>query len=251
MGNSHSLRRLCCWLTAGAVGYLWWLGKHESPAERQPSAVAAIDEPELVEAWTRISDLPQFLLMRRGLIRRALDGRVGARVLDVGCGLGQLTLELAAQREVSEAVGIDLSADFVEAARGQSETRGVNARFLEMDAADLSPFSDATFNVIVSTLSLHHWRDPLAALREIKRVLTPGGRVLIVDVRRDIAAPLVGLAAIVSRYVVPEPIRRTGEPLASIKAAFTPVEIALLAAKAGWDEPRVTTGPFWLTLEMG
>ncbi len=251
MGKPYPMRGLCCWLTVGAVGYLWWLGKHERPAERQPSAVSAIDEPELVEAWAKCSGLPHLQCMRTKLIDRAVAGRVGAKVLDIGSGLGQLTLALAARREVSEAVGIDLSADFVEAARGQAETMGVNARFLEMDAADLSPFAEGAFDIVVSTLSLHHWADPLAALREIKRVLMSGGRALILDLRRDIAAPLVGMAAIIARYMVPEPVRRTGEPLASIKAAFTPVEAALLAVKAGWDDPRVTTGPLWMTLEMG
>jgi 2-polyprenyl-3-methyl-5-hydroxy-6-metoxy-1,4-benzoquinol methylase len=250
--------RKCCpmrntgfWLVAGAVGYLYWLGKHERPAMRQPSAVAAIDAPELVQAWSTVSQWPQFQLMRCKLMRRAVMGLVGARVLDVGSGLGELTISLAQQPEVSEATGIDLSADFVEQARHQAEILGANARFLEMDAADLSPIPDASFDVVVSTLSLHHWAEPQKALAEIKRVLTPGGRAFIMDLRRDIAAPLLGIATLLSRYILPEPIRRTGEPLASLKAAFTPAEVAVLAVKAGWENPVVTTGPVWMVLEMG
>jgi len=241
----------CFWLTAGAVGALYWLGARERPALRQPSAVPAIDRPEIIETWQHMSAQPHIRYIQQKLVRRAVTGLVGARVLDVGSGLGQLTIELARQPEVCEAVGIDLSADLVEAARHQAETVGANARFLEMDAADLSPLADASFTVVISTLSLHHWAEPQKALAEIRRVLAPGGRALIMDLRRDIAAPLFGLAALVTRYALPEPIRRVGEPLASLKAAYTPAEVAVLAMKAGWENPTVTTGPIWLLLEMG
>jgi len=241
----------CVWLTAGAVGALYWLGARERPAVRQPSAVPAIDRPEIIETWQRMSAQPHIRCFQHKLVRRAVTGLVGARVLDVGSGLGQLTIALARQPEVSEAVGIDLSADLVEAARHQAETVGANARFLEMDAADLSPLADASFDVVVSTLSLHHWTEPQRALAEIRRVLTPGGRAYLLDLRRDIAVPFYGVAALVSRYLLPEPIRRAGEPLASFKAAYTPAEAAVLAMKAGWENPTVTTGPVWLLLEMG
>jgi len=91
--------------------------------------------------------------------------------------------------------------------------------------------------LVVSTLSLHHWSDPVAVLDEITRVLRPGGSLLIFDLRRDMAAPFWLLLWFVTRVVVPAALRRANEPLSSRDAAYTPQEAAQLAAQSrlsGW-----------------
>lgn len=104
----------------------------------------------------------------------------GASVLDVGCGPGHLTRRLAALG--FDATGIDLDPAMVE----RATARGAG-RYLAADAASL-PFEDGAFDLVMSTLSMHHWRDPHAGLAEIGRVVRPGGRVLIWDLVRG--APL-------------------------------------------------------------
>jgi ubiquinone/menaquinone biosynthesis C-methylase UbiE len=69
-------------------------------------------------------------------------------------------------------------------ARAVREGSAERVRFTEGNAAAL-PFDDGSFDLVVSTLSLHHWRDRTAALREIRRVLKPGGRAWIWDIRKD------------------------------------------------------------------
>jgi SAM-dependent methyltransferase len=108
-----------------------------------------------------------------------------AKVLEVGCGPGALSILLAKQgREVT---GVDLDPDMVERARVNAAALGWDAdeapAFVVGDVAAM-PFPDDTFDLVVSTLSMHHWDDPAAGLTEIARVLRPGGRALIWDLRR-------------------------------------------------------------------
>jgi SAM-dependent methyltransferase len=103
----------------------------------------------------------------------------GASVLDVGCGPGHLTRRLAALG--FDATGIDLDPAMIE----RATARG--GRYLAADAASL-PFEDGAFDLVVSTLSMHHWTDAHAGIAEIGRVVRPGGRVLIWDLGRG--APL-------------------------------------------------------------
>ncbi len=81
--------------------------------------------------------------------------------------------------------GLDLDPAMIERARANAERARLGApipRFEQGDVAAL-PFGDASFDLVVSTLSLHHWDDPTAGLREIGRVLRSGGRALIWDLR--------------------------------------------------------------------
>ena len=109
----------------------------------------------------------------------------GARVLEVGCGPGHLSIRLARQHGL-DVTGLDLDPAMIERARanaGRSEDgdeRGPS--FIVGDVAAL-PFPDESFDLVVSTMSMHHWADPTAGLAEIDRVLRPGARALIWDFR--------------------------------------------------------------------
>ncbi len=238
---------LLFWTLAGVAGGLYLAGLRQRRSERQPS-VEALEEPEMAEAYARLTRLPQFALFREYIAHRAVRGYAHARVLDVGSGPGWLAMLLARQAEVDSVTGIDLSSDMVRSAREAAEARGSDVQFLQADAAEM-PFADAEFDIVVSMLSMHHWDDPLGVLREIHRVLAPGGKMLLVDLRRDAFPIMLGVAAALARYIVPPSLRQTGEPLASFQSAYTPCETVLLAAKAGWDDPHLTQGPGWWVLE--
>ena len=105
---------------------------------------------------------------------------LGASVLDVGCGPGHLTRRLAA-------LGLDATGSDLDPAMVERATAHGGGRYLAADAASL-PFEDDAFDLVVSTLSMHHWADARAGLAEIGRVVRPGGRVLVWDLRRG--APL-------------------------------------------------------------
>ncbi|HYY09144.1 MAG TPA: class I SAM-dependent methyltransferase [Actinomycetota bacterium] len=107
-----------------------------------------------------------------------------AEVLEVGCGPGRLSILLAKQGR--DVIGLDLDPDMVERARGNAAAIPWEAddqpSFVVGNAAAL-PFPDGAFDLVVSTLSMHHWDDAAAGLTEIARVLRPGGRALIWDLR--------------------------------------------------------------------
>jgi ubiquinone/menaquinone biosynthesis C-methylase UbiE len=108
------------------------------------------------------------------------------RILDLGTGPGYLPVVLARRAPQLTIDGIDLAQGMVKIARKNATNRGVADRvsFHRADAAQL-PFEDNSFDLILSTLSFHHWARPLACLTELHRVLKPQHEAWIYDVRRD------------------------------------------------------------------
>src|SRR5262249_42948870 len=112
--------------------------------------------------------------------------RPGEAVLDVGCGTG--TLLIAAAKRVGpsgSAHGIDRSAEMLAHARHKAAGQHVVANFVE-GSADRLAFPDASFDVVFSTLMLHHLPASMqiATIVEMRRVLRPGGRIVMVDMQR-------------------------------------------------------------------
>jgi SAM-dependent methyltransferase len=107
--------------------------------------------------------------------------RPGMRLLDAGCGPGSITLGMAAAVAPGEVVGLDLSPAMVEQARALATERGVpNVRFDVGDVLAL-PFPDAGFDAAFESAVLEHVPDPARAVRELRRVLRPGGVVGLRD----------------------------------------------------------------------
>jgi SAM-dependent methyltransferase len=100
------------------------------------------------------------------------------RVLDAGCGSGRLTVALALGG--AAVTGVDTNAVQLEAAARRASENGVALTLLEADFNEALPFADATFDVVVSRLSVMAATDPVATLRELGRVLEPGGRIVTV-----------------------------------------------------------------------
>ncbi len=101
-------------------------------------------------------------------------------MLDVGCGTGALLRALSERLRVTvELVGADPAPAMVEVARAALGERP-NVR-LEVAFAERLPFPDAHFDLVVSTVSFHHWANQAAGLKEVGRVLRPRGRLLLVD----------------------------------------------------------------------
>jgi ubiquinone/menaquinone biosynthesis C-methylase UbiE len=107
------------------------------------------------------------------------------RGLDVGCGPGQFTVLVAERTPGAEVWGIDLAPTMIELARGHA-SESPAARRLHFEVADVArlPFADGFFDAVVSTGSIKHWPDQAAALREMHRVLAPGGRLFIGEMNR-------------------------------------------------------------------
>lgn len=119
----------------------------------------------------------------RELMLRLAELRPGEAVLDVACGTG--TLAIAAKRQVGadgSVTGVDASDEMIERARGKAERAALDVAFVKGTAQEL-PFDDGQFDIMTATLMLHHLPKPVrsAFVRDARRVLKPGGRVLLID----------------------------------------------------------------------
>lgn len=138
------------------------------------------------EGWSsRFYDFQARRLLRRVYRRLAADiaavAPTGAAVLDLGTGPGVLLMELGRARPDLHLTGIDLSEDMVTNASRNLRRAGTRGSVQVGDVADL-PFPGDSFDLIVSSLSLHHWDRLEAAASQLARVLRPGGKVMIYDV---------------------------------------------------------------------
>ncbi len=112
----------------------------------------------------------------------------GDAVLDVGCGTGTLALEVARRvGRTGRVAGIDPGAEQIARARKKAARRNVPIEF-QVGVIEQLPFPDQTFDVVLSTLMMHHLPTPLKrqGLAEIARVLKPGGRLVIADFKRKL-----------------------------------------------------------------
>ena len=107
------------------------------------------------------------------------------RGLDVGCGPGQFTILIAERLPQAEVWGIDLAPTMIELAcqHAAASAAGNRLHFQVADVAAL-PFPDAHFDAVFSSGSIKHWPDPAVGLREIYRVLVPGGHAFIGEMNR-------------------------------------------------------------------
>ena len=123
----------------------------------------------------------------------------GAFVLDVGSGPGRVLMMIAERCPQLSVSGIDLSPEMMARATVVAARRS-GGHPVEFQVADVValPFADQSMDLVVSSISLHHWDDPAAGLRDIIRVLRPGAQAWIYDIRPMVrrAAPMsVGLDA--------------------------------------------------------
>src|SRR5919106_4535511 len=120
-----------------------------------------------------IEGIPDLLGVRR--LRRKLLQRASGRVLEVAVGTGK---NLPYYSRDCRVIALDLSKEMLNVARERAAKLSLYTSFLVADAEAL-PFSDQSFDTVVSSLSTCTFPDPVAALREIERVCRPGGKVLL------------------------------------------------------------------------
>ena len=148
-------------------------------------------------------------------------------VLDVGCGGGLVVCAFA--NVVQHATGIDLTPAMLEHARDLAAQKGLgNVSWQQGDVLPL-PFADASFSLVTSRFAFHHFIDPLGVLKEMRRVCTPGGRVLVADT--DASADPVKAAAFNRMEKLRDPSHTRALPSAELKDLFR---------QAGLSEPRMT-----------
>jgi ubiquinone/menaquinone biosynthesis C-methylase UbiE len=107
----------------------------------------------------------------------------GDRVLEIGCGTGNLALRTKRRHPSVEVVGLDPDGAALDRAARKARRAGLDVRW-DRGFADALPYPDASFDLVLSAMMLHHVEaaDRPTALREVARVLAPGGTVLVLDI---------------------------------------------------------------------
>lgn len=152
-------------------------------ALRKPKAYKGIGMEGMIATWYAKST-SKAMAEYRNLANRIADGlRPGDSVLEVAPGPGYLAIALAELGSYRIA-GLDISRTFVRIARENAARGGVKVDFQKGDAAAL-PFADEAFDFVVCRAAFKNFGDPVGALCEMHRVLRPGGRAVIIDMRND------------------------------------------------------------------
>ena len=156
------------------------------------------------DRYARLLSLGQDPRWRRFLVAR-LVLQPDDRVLDVATGTGAVALELVEQHGCS-VVGIDRSAEMLDVARSRIAARGLASTIELREArAEALPFADASFDALTVTYLLRYVDDPAATLRELARVVRPGGTMAMLEFG---VPPVAAIRALWELYV------RLGLPLA-------------------------------------
>jgi len=169
---------------------------------------------------------------------RATNLKAGGSALDVACGSGKLTAELARiAGPKGRVVGLDFSPQMLEVA--ERDHPGIE--FLEGDALKL-PFDDAEFDASTVAFGLRNLSDPIAGLREMLRVVKPGGRSVVLEFVRPPQNLVGGAYRIYLRTLLPAiGGALSGQPAAyrylsdTVDSYRTPDELRAMAMAAGWS----------------
>lgn len=137
----------------------------------------------LAGRYDLVNDVMSFGMHRkwkREAVQLALEGRkTGARVLDLCCGTGDMCF-YAGRMGAGSVVGADFTLPMLAVARGRARADGERTDFVAADALRL-PFRDGAFDAITVGYGLRNVADPRLALSEMRRMLAPGGRAVVLD----------------------------------------------------------------------
>ena len=150
----------------------------------QAKAYKGIGMEGSVARWydkTSRRDLPEF----KALARKVADTLVsGAKVLEIAPGPGFFAIELAKIGKY-QITGLDISKTFVDIAKRNARQEHVEVDFRQGNASAM-PLPEGSFDFVLCRAAFKNFSDPVGALREMRRVLKPEGRALVIDLRKDV-----------------------------------------------------------------
>ena len=178
-------------------------------------------------AYAEAYDRMQASLREQGWLETGdllLNGIVRGFTLEVGSGPGYLGLEWLLQTRDTRLAGLDICPDMVAIARNHTRELGLTDRAEHLlGSAEALPFEDNAFDAAFTSRSLHEWLNPGTIFTEFWRVLKPGGRLYVSDLRRDLSRSARNfLEQRVQSELILESLR------ASIGAAYTTADVTSL-----------------------
>jgi ubiquinone/menaquinone biosynthesis C-methylase UbiE len=181
------------------------------------------------------------LIETNAIIKSGIDH---GRALEMGPGPGYLGLEWLKKTAGTELTGLEISANMIRMAEKNARDYGLEKRVTYVEGSGLKmPFPDDRFDAAFSNGSLHEWGDPIRVFTEIRRVLKPGGRFFVSDLRRDMNFIIKWFIKLNCRPKVMVP-----GFISSLNAAYTPPEISSIVDRVGFSTVVVKANPFGMEI---
>ncbi len=214
---------------------------------RQPGREGPDETIDNAQGYDRLSRGLLFHIMRHMALSQLRKDPPAGVTVDAGCGPGYLAIIMSRKFTSASIIGLDISPLMIEtAARNISACRANHRVALCQGDVQQLPFRDSSVDFIVSTGSMHHWSDAPQALNEMYRVLRPGGRLLIFDMRRDMLRMLYLGLWVFERFVVPSGVRQARGPTGSFWASFTHAEMKEILARSMFTRWEIESGAGWM-----
>jgi ubiquinone/menaquinone biosynthesis C-methylase UbiE len=206
------------------------------------------DNEESIMAYNHVSRWPIFTLERYIILKALAKIRPIGWIVDVGSGPGYLAAQISRKYPDTRIAGLDNN-EFtsITAERTWQSNTKENLEFLTGDALRL-PVSNSSVDFVISSLSLHHWTNAQAAFHEIHRVLKPGGRFLIFDLRRDAPRYFFFALKFGQTFLAPKAIRNINGAVGSFWAAYTPDEIKTIVSTIPIENLRIEAQVGWMLI---
>jgi len=204
------------------------MGKEDTfMAKREPFKCGVFEDIEAAKRYDKEARIWMQYVSKSFVSVARKQGITGGKVLDVGTGTGILAIEFARRVPGVEVTGLDLSDVVLELARNNAQESEMPLRvsFKRGDAEDM-PFADDTFDLVISSNTLHLIKNPIRMFNEIQRVLKPQGKFFINDFRRS----WLGIFT------------------SHIRASYTPDEARDLVSQSRLQNWEVKDYFFWLSI---
>jgi ubiquinone/menaquinone biosynthesis C-methylase UbiE len=230
-----------CLLAAG----LYYFFSRPIRLVRDPGKEGAQDR-EASRDYDRMSRSPIFMVERRivpNLVKKSLHSDT---VLDVGSGPGYLIKGLRRVRPGTKIIGLDNNEYMLSLAKRNLGNMD-NSYLVDGDVSNL-PFTANSIDVVVSSLSLHHWARAQQAFNEIYRILKPGGLMIILDIRRNVPRFFYYFFVLV-QFFSPKDIRRTNGAICSLWSGYTARELGNIYRQLPFSRMQIKQYPFWLIIK--
>jgi len=172
------------------------------------------------------------------------SGITSGHALEVGSGPGYLGLEWLKNTKDTTLTGLDISPDMIHLAKHNAEEYGLTDRVEYIESSgEAMPFEDHLFDAVFTNGSLHEWRDPHQTFNELWRVVKPGGRLFVSDLRRDMNILVRWFLWLNTRPKAIRPGLKT-----SIQAAYTSAELKNLIKETKLSACEVAANPIGLII---
>jgi ubiquinone/menaquinone biosynthesis C-methylase UbiE len=209
-----------------------------------------IYDPDVAEAFEKMNDFIPFKILRSKVISRIKKYNPRGLLVDVGCGSGRLLIQIAKKINNLNLIGVDVAKEMIGFANEHVKSYEFEDRIeLREGSVEKLPLNDNSIDFIVSTLSLHHWENPIKAFEEFFRILKDDGILLIFDFRRDSRNLCFGFLKFITRVIVPKALKKVGEPLGSLQASYSLSELNEIVNSTAFEKAKFDDMLCWIFLE--